>query len=150
MLYFADYKYKDSSNFINKVIGRYFPYANNVLNEFRKNADFNVLQLPHYHFAFLKSEGCDYMGVIVYFNKAEIPTEDSERGVIFTSVLEINYNYHGNEYGQELVEWLQEKFPGFKIRLCAKDEKIMNEYYLKRDFKIIDNETRLLEYCGKF
>lgn len=148
MLYFVDYKYRDSSNFINKIIGRCFPFTNTVMKEFRKDADFELLELPHYHFTFLKNEECEWLGVIAYYNKSEIPTADSESGVIFISVVEVEYLHHGKEYGQELIEWLQERYPGFRIRLFAKDEKIMNEYYLKRDFKIIDNDNRLLEYTG--
>lgn len=152
MFYFIDLKYKDSADYIKKNIGKHFPYAYNILKFMSENPCFNILELPLYHFCFLKDEEHNLLGVMVYYKGSEFVKrgfyKKSECGKIFVIVLEVGALYHGKEYGLKMIRWLQDKFHNMTIELIAKNKEIAEKYYLKRGFVLSNPYELVLKYQG--
>ena len=152
MLCYLDFKYKDHAEFIVRNVGKHFPYALSILNYLTKEPEFALMELPLYHFCFLKNDDEQWLGLIVYNEGNEFVKKglfkNSEKGKVFITVLEVGFFHHHKEYGMAMVEWLQEKFPNLSIQLIAKDKAIAENYYLKRGFVQLNPDELVLEYKG--
>lgn len=139
-MFFCKLQTQHDGNKINKILGRYFPFGYASCKELRMQvADENLFPADNYLFAL--SDKKEYVAVIGYgWNLQE--------NIVEVVLLEVRQRYHGHEYGKMMFSKLQERYPLSKIRVIAANDSVMNEYYLQRNFKIVDKNNFILEYVG--
>lgn len=143
-------KWSENKNELLELLKNNFPYSFSMVSEFMNDKVFCEYYLKHFNFGLLRDSDFNYIGLLAFYTYDDVfaakPYEAKryDRDMtnrVYVSLVEVAEKWRGKKLSVDMIELLQEKYHEKMISLTAKDDCILNDFYLKCGYFKKDFDT---------